>query len=579
MKAPSQCSSSKIKILPSNLINQIAAGEVVERPASCVKELVENAIDAKASLIEIFLWDAGKKKMRVCDDGMGMNQEEARLCMERHATSKINYLEDLFKVKTLGFRGEALPSMASVSRLTLMTKDHASLEGFYFRVEAGKMVEEKVCGIPPGTEVTVEDLFFNTPVRHKFLKSSSTELSHCVEIVEQLSLVSPSISFRVNHEGRELLNLPKTSSFFERILSVLKEKEETFLKVDNTFKEWSLKGVLGLPRYITTSSQSCYFFVNGRPIRDRTILHAVLSAYQSFIPSVSFGRNYPKVVLFLEIDGQGLDVNVHPTKKEVRFKEPHFVHSFIEKSIKAVLQKEREMAGIPSVDVVQMSDTQYKVFEQACHVQEPQAQKIPKDLQPFLEETAYGKFRFIGQIKNSYLLCEDQDHLIFIDQHAAHERIIFERLKKQYLQKNIEVQYLLIPLVLETMASEMEWIKALSEKVRPLGFEIELFGDKSAVVKAVPAILKDKVSQNLIRSLIIEFKDMPKTLMGEELINHTLSTVACHSARTANEKLEPQEIQALLRSIDKIDAAPHCPHGRPFAFSLPIFELEKKFRR
>ncbi|MBI2646822.1 MAG: DNA mismatch repair endonuclease MutL, partial [Deltaproteobacteria bacterium] len=337
--------ASKIKILPEQVINQIAAGEVIERPASVVKELVENAIDAGSHRIEVELWDAGKQKILVRDNGSGMTPEEAQLCVERHATSKIKCLDDLFKVKSLGFRGEALPSISSVSKLSLTTKTPNTLEATRLRFEGGKKIKEETLGAPSGTELLVEDLFFNTPARFKFLKSKGTELSHCSEVISQLAMVNPSISFRLTHQDREVFFLPKSFSLLERLLAILKESADTFLPMANQHLEWELEAFCGVPHVTAHSSASCYMFVNGRPVRDRTLLHAMSAAYQTLIPH----GHYPKVILFLRTQGGDLDVNVHPTKKEVRFKDTHFIHSFVENSIREVLRPKLQVTSAPSV--------------------------------------------------------------------------------------------------------------------------------------------------------------------------------------------------------------------------------------
>ena len=568
--------SSKIKILPEQVINQIAAGEVIERPASVVKELVENAIDAGSTRIEVELWDAGKQKILVRDNGSGMTPEEATLCVERHATSKIKCLDDLFKVKSLGFRGEALPSISSVSKLTLTTKTSDAVEAVRLSFEGGKKIKKEIIGAPSGTEVEVQDLFFNTPARLKFLKSKGTELSHCSEIISQLAMVNPSISFSLKHQDREVFFLPKASSLLERLLAILKENADTFIPMTNQHLEWELEAFCGVPHVTAHSSGSCYMFVNGRPVRDRTLLHAMSAAYQTLIPH----GHYPKVVLFLRTQGGDLDVNVHPTKKEVRFKDTHFIHSFVENSIREVLRPRH-------------SEPFSSHSEQKNVILSPKGEGSPESYFSFyppdfrIHETQiafdskgyFENLRFIGQIKSSYLLCEDEKELVFIDQHAAHERVAFEKLKAQYNSQTIKEQYLLIPLALELTSEETVLMEELGKNLSKFGFEIEPFGKTTFVVKAVPQELHDKITPMLIQSMLLELKDVPKSLMGQEWVNKILSTIACHSARTAHEKLEREEIFALLKALDRVTSAPHCPHGRPFTFKVPISEIEKKFLR
>lgn len=593
--------SSKIQILDSRLVNQIAAGEVVERPSSVVKELVENSIDAGSTQIEVFLSDAGKKEIRVRDNGCGMSAADIRLSVERHATSKIRCLDDLFKVKTLGFRGEALPSIASVSRLTITTQEANSTCGICLKIEGGKLLKEEPMGAPQGTEVRVLDLFFNTPARLKFLKSNATELSHAVSTVEHLALSHPEISFRFTHENKELLFAPKTDHAWERVTSILGNPKSMYIYVEENVLPFSLKAYVSLPRFIVPTSKSCYIFVNGRPVVDRTILHALTSAYQNLIPH----GQYPKAVLFLEVEGDELDVNVHPTKREVRFKDSRSIHRFIEQAIQKMLSQETDLIGVPSVSI---SDVREGVEESILSYSSRREQNshfsfYPPDYrthgasarsqelhEPSQSEMATGtsvcqspfqtyKWNYIGQIRNSYILCESKDELLFIDQHAAHERLFFEKLLQKLKDSQLEMQYLLVPLSLELLSSEALSLVDLLPAFHGLGFEIEPFGGATFLVKSVPRLLQDKVTVEFLKSLIDELKFVPKTLLGEALLYKVLATLACHSARTAHEKLQRDEVLALLSSLDDMDQAPHCPHGRPFSFRLPISEIEKKFRR
>ena len=558
--------SSSIRILPEHLVNQIAAGEVIERPASVVKELVENAIDAKSTVIDVELIDAGKTKIRVSDNGMGMTPEEAMLSIKRHATSKIKELDDLFHVKSLGFRGEALPSIASVSRFQMTTRPPTSAEAVTLRLTGGKEIQTKVSGAPVGTEIVVEALFFNTPARLKFLKSPATELSRTAEVMTPLALAYPKISFRLTHQGRQRFYYGQVASPRERALSILQEKQDTLLPIEEAHEGWQLYGFAAIPSVWASSSRWCLTIVNGRPVRDRTILHAVTSAYQSVMAHGA----YPKAALFLESPAGAVDVNVHPAKREVRFKNTPFVHGFVEQSLKRALQRQTPSLGVR--------------VEGGTFIREPQQEsaffsfRAPSDNRPELPRR-YATFTYIGQVKNSYILCEDETRLIFIDQHAAHERVMFEKLKKDFKEEAMRPQYLLVPLALDLSPEEAILVEENSGNLQKLGFEMDHFGDKTYVVKAVPPVLMGEVSAEMIRAILNELSQMPKSLVGEELIHHRLSTIACHSARTAKEKLEPREVYALLASIDRLEAAPHCPHGRPFSFSIPIQEIEKRFHR
>jgi DNA mismatch repair protein MutL len=583
----------RIQILPENLINQIAAGEVIERPASVVKELVENAIDAGASRIEIEIWGAGKKKISVRDNGCGMSCEDARLSIERHATSKINRLSDLFEVKTLGFRGEALPSIASVSEFKLTTRSADDDQAFEIRLSGGKKKSERPAGAPRGTEGVVENLFFNTPARLKFLKSDGTEMSRIAETVSQLALAWPAVSFLLKNETRTFFNYVSTPSILERILSVLMEKKENFLEVEDRFQTFHLRGFVAVPSIYLSTARGCYTFVNGRPVRDRTILHALLSSYEG---AMAHGY-YPKAVLYLTCDGNDVDVNAHPTKQEVRFREPQLIHRFIEAGLKKCLNRQIQKLGIQTVSLEPLKgDLSETVFHQriparlAIHDAEssppaaaPQGRPPQgRCIEDGFDQKIFSRYRYIGQLKSSYLLCEDQENLIFIDQHAAHERIAFNRLKKEMENQKTLIQPLLVPVSIELNSEESAWMEEKKPLFEEMGFEIDYFGGGTFLIKAAPQMLFGHVSSQMIRDLLGELKELPrdsKTSTLERLRDQMLSTVACHSARTAHERLQSEEIDALLVSLDQLESPPHCPHGRPFSFSIRISEIEKKFHR
>ena len=588
-------SKHKLHILPEPLINQIAAGEVIERPASVVKELIENAIDAESTDILIELRDAGRTKIGIYDNGIGMNAIELDLCVERHATSKISELEDLFKVKTLGFRGEALPSIGAISKLTLTSRDVTDEMAHRLQILGGKKENIVRVGGSRGTAIEVESLFYNVPARLKFLKSDTTELSRSTEIIIELALSHPEISFRCTHQGRKILHYVSAKEAVERVLQVFSEKKDHFVEFEEEFQNWKIKGFVGKPHLLSSSAKYQYMYVHGRSIRDRTLLHAISVAYQTFVPAGMF----PKVVIFLEPPPNEIDVNVHPTKREVRFKNAHFVHQLVEQSIKRALSPQYSPArethyseksqvdtlSFPKKPGIYSQNTSENYLFEPKHFEQTTKSVYSNIPQIFgqtenLSKAFFSKLRYIGQLKMSYLICEDEGNLIFIDQHAAHERVTFERLKQQDAQKNmLQVQRLLFPLTIELTVEEAILMTDLISIFLEIGFEIEPFGGHTYVIKGVPKILFGKISEVMIRKIIEECKEAPKTEMGESIVNHYLATVACHASRTANEKLEVDEIHILLRSLDALTVAPHCPHGRPFSFSLPIQEIEKKFYR
>lgn len=570
---------------------------MIERPASVVKELVENAIDAGSTDIGIEIINAGKTRIVVGDNGIGMTPQEAELCLQRHATSKISVLEDLFDVKTLGFRGEALPSIASVSKLKLTTRHQDAVEAVSLVFEGEKKIEARMTGAPRGTELSVANLFYNTPARLKFLKSDATELSRCSEVVSQLAMANPRISFRLTHQGRKICHYVSSKSLLERVLSVLNEKRESFLPIEETLNGWRLEGFAGVASLIHSTPRWYFTYVNGRPVKDRTLHHAISAAYRGVIPH----GMYPKVILFLETPSHEIDVNVHPTKQEIRFRNAHVVHRFVEQSIKRGLERQARTVGFvkTSLDAFKagvqesvLAHQRYKYFPKGVEIL-PQSEpsindRVGNDLSGNgprrICDNPFSSLRYIGQLKSSYLICEDDDALVFIDQHAAHERVLFEGLKEQHEKTEIQSQYVWVPLSLELTDDEGIVMKESFALFKNLGFEIEHFGGKTFVVKALPRILlrekeAEKVSLETIRSLLLELKELPKIGAAEELMHRHISTLACHTARTAKEKLEPTEVYELLKALDHLKAAPHCPHGRPFSFSIALKDIEKKFHR
>ncbi|MBI4041090.1 MAG: DNA mismatch repair endonuclease MutL [Deltaproteobacteria bacterium] len=588
-------SSNRIQILPDLVINQIAAGEVIERPGSIVKELVENSLDAEASHLQVELQDGGTKYIRVTDNGMGMPPQDAKLCFERHATSKLQTLADLFRIQTLGFRGEAIPSIAAVSHMKLTTQASQASMGICLEVEGGKFVRMASMARASGTEIEVSQLFYNVPARKKFLKTMSTELGSCLEAVVSLALSHPKVTFSVKHQDREILFYPKVSSVEERILSVFNEEEGHFIKVDRADGTWRIFGMVSLAHVMNHHAKDCLYYVNQRPIRDRTVQHAVLSAYQNLMPA----KCYPKVVLFLEHTGEEVDVNVHPSKREVRFKDVRWIHRFLEHTIREALESSSEklqpfysvpvamihepmQAGSEKKEVIPrdysgtsqrevLRDERLSLFEKKV---------FPSNAELFEEAHKPGRnFSYLGQLKNSYLVCSDDKDLIVIDQHAAHERILFEKIKKSYETKIGRTQALLLPIQIDVSPNRAQVYEEAISILKEIGFELETFGPQTLILKGISELFKNKASSAWLRSILEELRELPTSLHSLQRLDKVLATVACHAARTAHEKLTHEEAIALVQSVSVLETAYHCPHGRPFSHRMPISEIEKKFHR
>lgn len=603
---------SSIHVLPEELCNKIAAGEVVERPSSVVKELVENAIDAGAGDILVELETGGRKLIRVTDNGSGMDRQDAFLSLERHATSKISTDEDLFALHTLGFRGEALASIASIARFRLRTSASDDGLGYEIYAEGGNIRKTSEVGLPRGSSIEVRNLFFNLPARRKFLRKEQTELSHAADVVTKQALAHPEISFRLQHNGRMLLDLRRENGLPERVAALLgKSLLRDMLAIDCDGGDLRLHGLISQPALNRSAGTHIYTFVNGRYIRDRVVQHAVMDSYRQLLMK---GR-YPVVVLFLELDPAQVDVNVHPTKHEVRFREQGLVHDFIVASIRDTLrpsqwlnaQSEKEVnhtGQIASAPVETFSDMRETVrepqsgYKPSCeNTSYVPAQSTPADLpqkhafqSPPMEqleletqaESHIGFFaglQLLGQYHQSYLLCQDGDDLLLIDQHAAHERIGFEKLKKSYLDGRVERQQLLFPEMLELDFRSADALLEHCEELEQLGFELEPFGGKSFALKAVPPLLKDVPVGQLVVDVALELDRIGKSGQFQERIDEILILISCHGVLRANQALTREEGRALLRELDQVDFKAHCPHGRPVMQRMTLADIEKLFRR
>ena len=611
----------RIHILPEELCNKIAAGEVVERPSSVVKELVENSLDAGATDILVELEAGGKRLIRITDNGCGMNRQDAFLSFERHATSKIRNDADLFALHTLGFRGEALASIASVSRLRLKTCAGDDGLGQQIYAEGGRIKHAEEIGLPRGTVVEVRNLFFNLPARKKFLRKEQTELGHAADVVTKQALANPQVSFRFKHNDRVLLELRREKGLRERVAALLgRSLLKDLLPVEEqsgVSGDLALSGLISQPQLTRSAASHIYTFINGRYIRDRVVQHAVMEGYRHLLMK---GR-YPVAVLFLQIDPAQVDVNVHPTKHEVRFREQSLVHDFIAHTLQQTLRP-AEWVASPGTQVAEVARTDSEPFgreplqmqnarsdflvrESARFFESEESENVAgplpgitsadraavpeprvgseENLQAMLpgsEETGFfSRLSILGQYHQSYILCQDGEDLILVDQHAAHERVGFEKLRHSYEAGQIPSQTLLFPEILELDFNSATALNENRSGLENLGFEVEPFGGKSFAVKAVPQLLGGRSVAGLVVDVAMELERIGHSGKLRDSIDEVLILMACHSVVRANQALSHPEIKALFRAMDQIDFKANCPHGRPVMQRMTLAEVERLFRR
>lgn len=608
---------SGIKILSPQLANQIAAGEVVERPASVLKELVENSLDAGATRIDIDVEQGGVKLIKIRDDGHGIPEHQLALALSRHATSKIDNLEDLEAVATLGFRGEALASIASVSRLTL-TSNSGDSSGWKAVSEGRDMaVELQPAAHPQGTSVEVRDLFFNTPARRKFLRTEATEYNRIDDSIKKLALSRMEVSFSLRHNQRAQLNLRPAISQAEQEKRVADICGPAFMKealyVDNDRTGIRLWGWMGLPTFSRSQTDLQHFFVNGRAIRDKVVSHAVRQAYQD----VLYHGRHPAFVLFLEIEPADVDVNVHPTKHEVRFRDSRSIHGFVYSTLNRALSQDRPQDHLqPAGSALQSNQDAVQLAAQSS-IQFPSGQgpakqhsysnKSAGDI--FGAQTSYSGDRYgvntpmaayqglyatqmpseqgdippmgfaIAQLKGIYILAENAQGLIIVDMHAAHERIIYERMKTAFDDQGLVSQPLLVPESLAVSQREADMAEQSGEVFAQLGFVVERAANESIIVRQIPAILRGSEVEALLRDVISDLIEHGTSERIRHHINEILSTMACHGSVRANRKLTVPEMNGLLRDMEETERSGQCNHGRPTWSQLTLDELDKLFLR
>lgn len=600
--------SVKVRILPEQLANKIAAGEVVERPASVVKELVENSLDAGASEVIVEIEDGGKRLIRVIDNGYGMSKEDSLLSLERHATSKISSDKDLFALDTLGFRGEAIPSIASVSRFSLSSREKENLEGVDIYAEGGKIKDLKACGMPVGTAISVRNLFFNTPARLKFMRSRETETGHVNEIIHRLALSRPEVRFIYTADSKPVFSL-LNGDMNARVKELLgKNLTKEMYPVDAVENGIKLMGLLGSPSVSRSTASCVYTFINGRYVRDRVVQHAILQAYRNVLER---GR-YPALVLFIGISPEDVDVNVHPTKHEVRFREQSKVHQTITGVIEAFLRKApwleasassstlkfsqpvRSAQSISRIEEVRdsllrysstkmpLQDSNVPVRGNSCALTDNTKDRDQAD-SSVLNLTAKNGFftslQIIGQFKASYILCQDGSDLVIVDQHAAHERVVFEELRRGFRSYSLEGQHLLFPETLELLPGESSVLKEQHEIFARVGFELENFGGNTWLLNSVPLPLSGHNYIQALRDLLEELAGGGSSRLLDEKVDDLLATIACHSVVRGEHHLALNEIQHLFARMDCTDFSGHCPHGRPAVARIPLKDIEKLFKR
>ena len=651
----------KIHILSENVANKIAAGEVVERPASVVKELLENSLDAGSSRIKIHVEAGGKKIIQITDDGCGMVRDDALLAFERHATSKIKNAEDLLSVATLGFRGEALPSIASVARLRLETRAPQDASGTVVEINGGKIFKVEEAGLPAGTSITIRDLFFNIPARKKFLKAESTELSHIASLVTHYAMAHPEKHFELHSATNAMLIAPPVSDYSQRLYQIFgKETLDQMIPVaavqrleriglpqpppwrkveeeeDSEPKEpgeMRVHGFVSKPEIQKLNRNSIFLFVNGRLIRDRLIQHALTEAYRNILPPTVF----PVVLLFLELPSAEVDVNVHPSKTEVRFRQQSVMHDFVRDSVRAALMKARpvpqfmtEIHAQPTASPgltpgsrpanAQATSAWHALYAPSegagFSLQAPETPVANERLQfsggisiesnaalslaqapeiaigdpctPSVEDEAeppselgpsLATLKPLGQVRESFILAVNHEGLWIVDQHVAHERVLFEKIIRQRAAKKVESQHMLMPLLVELSPAQHAVFAEISDELAINGFEAEPFGSRSIAVKAAPAGVDATAVEHMLHELLDLLAREDQVLNMETVRGRIAASIACHAAIKVNMALEQNKMEWLLAELAKTECPMSCPHGRPVVLRYSMKDIQKAFKR
>ena len=629
--------ASQIRVLPEKLANQIAAGEVVQRPASALKELVENSLDAGAHSIVVDLESGGARRIRVRDDGDGMSRDDALLAFERHATSKISSEEDLYSVRTLGFRGEALPSIAAVSKVVLTTRRVGEPLGNEVRIEGGRLLRIIEMGAPYGTEIDIRALFYNVPARRKFLKTKNTELARCVEVVSRAAMAYPETAFILRHAERAIFDLKPSGDRLERAAGLLgKEAIPHLIELTGTEREGvSLSGWVGAPTLTRSNRDGQYFFVNGRPVRDRLLVHAISSAFRSFLP----GGRYPVFALFLDLAPEEVDVNVHPGKEEVRFRRGPMVHDIVQETVESrlgappqrsrlIINRQSNASAFPFPSEVSpgpelLGGGGYISRDEGSRAGDKgnfEAQRgapidggggsftgvggpfefgtgssevneagvlpavatpLDRMLQPPdpSNPILLSECRYLGQWAGCFLLFESLQGLVFVDQHAAHERVLYNRFRDQFREGAVESQAALVPQRISLRPEESLLLDEHHETLERSGFELEQAGAGEYLVRAVPALLADRDPAGAVRRVVEGLADLEGPMSFPDLIDGIIARMSCKGAIKAAHSLHPEEVAALVEEIDKTPGRWTCPHGRPVMLLLAQGPVRHRFLR
>jgi DNA mismatch repair protein MutL len=582
-----------IRVLPSNLIDQIAAGEVIERPASALKELMENSLDAASTRVDIELLAGGTRLIRVTDDGRGIEADSLPLALARHATSKIGSLEDLEQVRTLGFRGEALPSMASVGRMTLSSRAREASQAWCVECDGGDVAAPKPAPHPPGTTVELRELFFNTPARRKFLRTERTEFSHCDSAVRHMALARFDVEWRMQHNRREVLKLARATTREQREARLSRVCGAEFLANARFFEReiegMKLWGWLAEPTFSRSQADMQYTFVNKRFVRDRVLRHAVRRGYED----VLFHGRQPAYVVYLELDPRRVDVNAHPAKLEIRFRDSRLVHDFVFRTVEAALAagvtpvEQRPPAALHGTAPLQQS---------SLRLHAPRAPGRVRDMRSVDAATLYDTLHrgaavqgndaptpplgyALAQLSGIYILAENSDGLIIVDMHAAHERIVYEQLKASLAESKLSAQELLVPVALKVSPAEADLLEQWDAQLSELGFSVLRRSPDEIQIQAIPLTLQANDAAALLRDVLSDLGAGKGAGRVEHAIDELLATMACHGALRANRRLTIDEMNALLRQMEATERSGRCNHGRPTWTRLSVAELDRLFLR
>ena len=569
-----------IRVLKETLASQIAAGEVIERPASVARELIDNSIDAGADRVTVKIEKGGKRLIKVSDNGAGMSRNDLLLCLERHATSKIYEVQDLSSIRTLGFRGEAIPSIASVSRMEITSRPKDQLAGHRLRVEGGKLKSIEETGSPAGTIVEAGDLFFNIPARRKFLRTAKTETDHIVETLSRIALPFADIHFRLNDGMKTLLNLPSSENLMNRLTALMgRHIVSSMIEAFNEDDEFQVKAYLGSPDQSRAKGDHIFIYVNNRNIRDRVLLRAIMEGYGQRLMK---GR-YPQLAVFINVDPSQVDVNVHPTKQEIRFHQGHLVYRALSSTINGALGEHFRSIFDMGDPKVSASEREQKERMFLAEPESTYAGALTE--KPAPRKEGFGdhlipeeRAQVLGQLKGTYILCQVRDGLVIFDQHAAHERVVYETLKNSFRNSNLESQAFLIPYKFELSLKESQVLLKKQDHLLSLGLEIDHFGGNTFLLRSVPTILVNVKWESFLGELI-PMIEKEGDLTQARILDGLLTLMACHGAIRAGQRLTRGEMDLLLEQLEGMDLPTHCPHGRPILKKFNDYALEKMFKR